>query len=155
MCLQAKQQQYEQDISVLQNLYLSEKEKNQKTIKEQQQKIIRLQHLVISQSDVYQRIVKGELRRNDLDNGYWREVELELDSLSNRFATRLKKTYPKMTDDQYHLCLLSRMGLTRNQVASLMCLEEDTIKKKYQECKRNVFGITNRPVNFNDLIAQF
>ena len=153
--LQAKQQQYEQDISVLQKLYLSEKEKNQKTIKEQQQKIIRLQHLVISQSDVYQRIVKGELRRNDLDNGYWREVELELDSLSNRFATRLKKKYPKMTDDQYHLCLLSRMGLTRNQVASLMCLEEDTIKKKYQECKRNVFGITNRPVNFNDLIAQF
>ena len=153
--LQVKQQQYEQDISVLQKLYLSEKEKNQKTIKEQQQKIIRLQHLVISQSDVYQRIVKGELRRNDLDNGYWREVELELDSLSNRFATRLKKKYPKMTEEQYHLCLLSRMGLTRNQVSSLMCLAEVTIKKKYHDCKCSVFGMTDSEQNFNDLIAQF
>ena len=151
---QAKQQRYTQDIIALKQLYLDEKEQNQTIIKEQQQKIIRLQHLVIKQTDVYRDIVNGQVKLKDLDSGYWQEVEFILDSLSNRFATRLKNEFPKLTEEQYHLCLLSRMGLTRNQVASLMCLEGDTIKKKYQECKRSVFGITGQPVNFNDLIAQ-
>ena len=151
----AKQQQYEQEISVLQQLYHSEKKQSRSITKEQQQKIIRLQHLVISQTDVYQEIVSGNVRRNDLDSGYWKEVELVLDSLSNRFATRLKKKYPKMTEEQYHLCLLSRLGLNRNQVSSLMCLAEVTIKKKYHECKCSVFGKTDSELNFNDLIAQF
>ena len=153
--LQAKQQQYEQEISVLQQLYHSEKKQSRSITKEQQQKIIRLQHLVISQTDVYQEIVSGNVRRNDLDSGYWKEVELVLDSLSNRFATRLKKKYPKMTEEQYHLCLLSRMGLNRYQVSSLMCLAEVTIKKKYHDCKYSVFGKTDSELNFNDLIAQF
>ena len=151
----AKQQQYEQEISVLQQLYHSEKKQSRSITKEQQQKIIRLQHLVISQTDVYQEIVSGNVRRNDLDSGYWKEAEFVLDSLSNRFATRLKKKYPKMTEEQYHLCLLSRMGLNRYQVSSLMCLAEVTIKKKYHECKCSVFGKTDSELNFNDLIAQF
>jgi len=153
--LQAKQQQYEKDIIAIKQLYLDEKEQSQTIIKEQQLKIIRLQHLIISQTDVYQKIVNGKVRLTDLDSGYWREVEFVLDSLSNRFATRLKKKYPKMTEEQYHLCLLSRMGLTRNQVSSLMCLAEVTIKKKYHDCKCSFFGMTDSELNFNDLIAQF
>ncbi|MBQ7686915.1 MAG: hypothetical protein IJT28_06755 [Bacteroidaceae bacterium] len=153
--LQVKQQQYEHDIIALKQLYHEEKEQSRTIIKEQQQKITRLQHLLISQTDVYQEIVNGNVRLNDLDSGYWKEVEFVLDSLSNRFATRLKKKYPKMTEEQYHLCLLSRMGLTRNQVSSLMCLAEVTIKKKYHDCKCSVFGMTDSEQNFNDLIAQF
>ena len=153
--LQFKQQQYEHDIIALKQLYHEEKEQSRTIIKEQQQKITRLQHLLISQTDVYQEIVNGNVRLNDLDSGYWKEVEFVLDSLSNRFATRLKKKYPKMTEEQYHLCLLSRMGLTRNQVSSLMCLAEVTIKKKYHDCKCSVFGMTDSEQNFNDLIAQF
>lgn len=153
--LQIKQQQYEHDIIALKQLYHEEKEQSRTIIKEQQQKITRLQHLLISQTDVYQEIVNGNVRLNDLDSGYWKEVEFVLDSLSNRFAARLKKKYPKMTEEQYHLCLLSRMGLTRNQVSSLMCLAEVTIKKKYHDCKCSVFGLTDSEQNFNDLIAQF
>ncbi len=150
-----RQQQYEQEISVLKQLYLNEKEKRQKIASESQQVITRLQQYTIGQSDLYKQIVSDKIRIHQIDDHDWRYVEYLLDSCSDRFACRLKKKFPRLTDEQYHLCLLSRMGLNRKQVASFMCLAEVTIKKKHQECKRTVFDISDPQSSFNDIIARF
>ena len=153
--LKTRQQQYEQEISVLKQLYLNEKEKRQKIASESQQVITRLQQYTIGQSDLYKQIVNDQIRVHQIDDHDWRYVEYLLDSCSDRFASRLKKRFPRLTDEQYHLCLLSRMGLNRKQVASFMCLAEVTIKKKHQECKRTVFDITDPQSSFNDIIERF
>ena len=152
---QAKQRQYEQEISVLKQLYLNEKEKIQKITLESQQTIFKMEQYVISQSDLFKQIVNNQITIHHTDNLYWKHVEHLLDSCSDGFATRIKKRYPKISDELYHLCLLNRMGLNRKQVASFMCLAEVTIKKKHQDCKRTVFDITDPQLSFNDIISRF
>ena len=152
---QAKQRQYEQEISVLKQLYLNEKEKIQKITLESQQTIFKMEQYVISQSDLFKQIVNNQITIHHTDNLYWKHVEHLLDSCSDGFATRIKKRYPKISDELYHLCLLSRMGLNRKQVASFMCLAEVTIKKKHQDCKRTVFDIIDPQLSFNDIISRF
>ncbi len=150
-----RQQQYEQEIISLQQLYDKEKGKWQKEEIKLRQNISLMQQYVIHQSIIYKRIVNKTIILPQTGDEYWPMVEDLLNNCSNLFATRLKQKYPKITEEQYHICLLNRMGLTRKQIADFMCITSDAIKKKHHEYKRVIFDITDSNINFADLIINF
>ena len=153
--LQAKQLKYEQEISALQQLYTEEKEKWHKKEAKNRQTICQMQQYLIHQSKLYKDIVEKKMRIHKTDDNYWHNLEDLLNNCSNQFATRLKEKHPQMTNEQYHLCLLNRMGLSRKQIAEFLCISSDAIKKKHHEYKRSIFNITDSSINFSDLIIYF
>ena len=150
-----RQQQYEQEISTLQQLHDKEKRKWQKGENKLRQKLCQMQQYVLHQSHIYKAIVNKQIIISQTNELYWKNVEQWLDVGSDRFATRLKQKYPNITDEQYRICLLNRMGLTRQQIADFMCITSDAIKKKHHEYKRIIFDITDSNINFADLIINF
>ena len=151
----AKQQKYEQEVSALQQLYTREKEKWHKKEVKNRQIICQMQLYLIHQSSLYQDIVNKKIRLTQTDDYYWNSIEDLLNSCSYQFATRFKQKHPQITNDQYRLCLLNRMGLTRNQIAEFLCISSEAVKKKHHEYKRALFNTTDCSINFSDLIIYF
>jgi len=151
----AKQQKFEQEVSALQQLYTREKEKWHKKEVKNRQIICQMQLYLIHQSSLYQDIVNKKIRLTQTDDYYWNSIEDLLNSCSYQFATRFKQKHPQITNDQYRLCLLNRMGLTRNQIAEFLCISSEAVKKKHHEYKRALFNTTDSSINFSDLIIYF
>ena len=72
----------------------------------------------------------------------------------NNFAHRLKETYPSITPTELTICYLQRMGYTHQEMAIIMHVKEDTIKRNiYRACTH--LNLKNDKLGFASFIASF
>lgn len=143
------------DLANLQSIYNKEKKQYRQHLLETIRTLNRVRNYTISQSAIYKQILSDGLSIATMTQSHWESLEQVINTCSDNFAARLKHQYPQLSDDCYHICMLNRIGFSRIQIASFMCIAEVTIKKKHQEYKAKLFSNTNPNDNFCDLIAEF
>jgi len=78
----------------------------------------------------------------------------EIDRLYNHFTVRLKNRYPKINDDQLHLCCLLRMGMDSYGIIRCLNITKEYLRaKKYRLAKR--LQIRNKHGQLVQFIAGF
>lgn len=79
----------------------------------------------------------------NMSEGEWLELEVFLDTTSNRFAQRLHNQYPKLTVEVFRLCMLLRLGLTNRQIATIVHIAEKSVKQRTYVVKNELSDIPN------------
>lgn len=145
----------EYDLANLQSMYDKERNQYKQHLRETMSKLNLVRNYTISKSSIYQQITSKEFTKSQMSESQWESLELLLDTCSDNFAIRLRQQFPDMSDECYHICMLNRIGFSRMQIASFMCIAEVTVKKRHKEYKAKLFNSTNPMDNFCDLIAGF
>ena len=68
----------------------------------------------------------------------WEELCVMLNAFSRDFVKRLKNTYPQLTETDIHIACLIRLGYAQTDIAELLGVEEETVKKSKQRLRTRI-----------------
>ena len=95
---------------------------------------------------------RGNNRRIIIDTHNWREIEATLDSVDNGFVSRLRHDYPKFSEEDIRLCMLTRLKLSNNALANIYSLTVSAVQHRKQKLKKEGFGITDPTVSLEHIV---
>ncbi len=127
----------------------------QEEVKDSKNTIRQMQHITMEDSRIYQQIKSGALKSIDMTPARWLQVEQLLDSCSSHFVSRLKLQYPTISQQQLELCMLSRIGLTQNELAAFYIRSVEAIKSRRKKLKAEIFNDKGSNISVDDIIAEF
>lgn len=112
---------------------------------------------IIDKSEILERLEQGAggTRRTIIDARNWREIEATLDSMDNGFAQRLRQSHPQFSEDDIRLCMLTRLKLSNNALASIYAITVSAVQHRKQKLKKEGFGVTDPAVPLEQVIASF
>ena len=133
------------------------KEREHEKMMEQKDRFISiLQRHLLEKSQIMNALGEGKSSNiNTISESDWMEMETLLNDVDNFFAERIRKSFPGIKTDDFRFCMLVRMKLTNQELAGLFNVEQDSIKKRKQRMKRNVFAITDPSVTLSSFIESF
>lgn len=65
-----------------------------------------------------------------LSDGQWQTLFANADAAFDGFTRRLTERYPLLNSDDLRYCVLVKMGLTQADIATVMCRERGSVKKR-------------------------
>ena len=112
---------------------------------------------IMDKSEILERLEQGAggTRRTVIDARNWREIEATLDTLDNGFAQRLRQSHPQFSEDDIRLCMLTRLKLSNNALASIYAITVSAVQHRKQKLKKEGFGVTDPAVPLEQVIASF
>ncbi len=66
---------------------------------------------------------------NGNEDNEWHNFRVHFEQVHPDFIRRLKETYPSLTENELRLCAYLRTGMERKQIAMMLSVQPDTIKK--------------------------
>lgn len=106
-------------------------------------------------TNIYKRInyllkaPKVEMRRED-----WNDLEIMIDEKIPTFYQTIKKLYPKLSRDDYRLCMLIRLGFTPSEISFLTNIPNSTISMKRSRFLFSMFQSEGKPEDFDKRIQE-
>lgn len=94
-------------------------------------------------------------RRTIIDARNWREIEATLDTVDDGFVQRLRQAHPQFSEDDVRLCMLTRLRLSNNALASIYVISVSAVQHRKQKLKKDGFGVTDPAVSLEQVIASF
>ena len=125
------------------------KQKNMKLIEQMQKNIIRLNQQG-SEYTAYKKMIESKIEHHPnilvrlnkekwiLQPMDWEELYVMLNTFSQNFLKRLKSSYSQMTETDCHIACLIRLGYTQTDLAKLLGVEEETVKKSKQRLRMRI-----------------
>lgn len=74
----------------------------------------------------------------------WKLYEDAFISIYPMFAESLKKSFPKLSEQEIRICQLSVMGVKTSKVADVLLLQADTVSSYKQKIKKSCFPTANK-----------
>ena len=104
----------------------------------------------------HQKLEESQASGNPLaiDDRDWSEIQAYLNACDNSFVTRFKEQYPTLSEEDFHLCLLLRYGLTNSDLERVYFISPQAIKTK-QRLLKNKLSIGNKDVSLRQSIQGF
>lgn len=84
----------------------------------------------------------------------WGQLYAILEGGDDRFVSRLRDRYPNLNDEDLHLCMLIKIGLSNEDISNIYCISSDSIKKKLY-CFKEKLNITDRGVSLREYIKNY
>ena len=112
---------------------------------------------IMDKSEILERLEQGAggTRRTVIDARNWREIEATLDTMDNGFAQRLRQSHPQFSEDDIRLCMLTRLKLSNNALASIYAITVSAVQHRKQKLKKEGFGVTDPAVPLEQVIATY
>ena len=155
-----QQRIYEQ--SKLENdLFMKEQEKcqlqqeadHQKTLLHQANEVVTfLQNFILERTEVMKKLNKGGDSLITLSEHEWSEIERTLNAIDNNRFANLREQYPDMQEDDIHLCILTRLGLSNRTIGNIYCISISAVQHRKLKLKKDVFGETNPDITLEQLL---
>ena len=155
-----QQRAYEQ--SKLENkLLLQEQEKHQlqqeaahqKTLLHQANEVVTfLQNFILERSEVMKKLNQGGDSLITLSPHEWSEIERTLNAIDNDRFANLREQYPNMQEDDIHLCILTRLGLSNRTIGNIYCITISAVQHRKLKLKKDVFGETNPDITLEQIL---
>ena len=80
------------------------------------------------------------------------EVERTLNAIDgNRFA-KIREQYPNMQEDDIHLCILTRLGLSNRTIGNIYCITVSAVQHRKLKLKKDVFGESNPDITLEQIL---
>lgn len=92
---------------------------------------------------------KGGMIRDD-----WKDLEKMIDEKIPTFYQTLKNKYPKLSKEDYRLCMLIRLGFTPSEISSLTNIPNSTISMKRGRLLFSIFQCEGKPEDFDKRIQE-
>ena len=111
----------------------------------------------MDKSEILQMLEQGAggTRRTVIDARNWREIEATLDTMDNGFVQRLRNDHPQFSEDDIRLCMLTRLKLSNNALASIYSITISAVQHRKQKLKKDGFGITDPAISLEQVIATY
>ena len=129
-----------------------ERELMEERLLQQGQKIQLLQHFILEKNEVLRRLREEGDSKKQLSAKEWLDVEQLLDSTTSGFVTRLRAQHPEFTEEDIQLCMLTRMKLTNQVIASIYLITVSAVKHRKLKLKKDGFGETDPERPLDDVL---
>ena len=132
---------------------LQEETEHQKTLLHQANEVVAfLQNFILERTEVLKKLNKGGDSLIYLSPHEWSEIERTLNAIdSNRFA-KIREQYPTMQEDDIHLCILTRLGLSNRTIGNIYCITVSAVQHRKLKLKKDLFGETNPNVTLEQIL---
>ena len=132
---------------------LQEETEHQKTLLHQANEVVAfLQNFILERTEVLKKLNKGGDSLIYLSPHEWSEIERTLNAIdSNRFA-KIREQYPTMQEDDIHLCILTRLGLSNRTIGNIYCITVSAVQHRKLKLKKDVFGETNPDITLEQIL---
>ena len=132
---------------------LWEETEHQKTLLHQANEVVTfLQNFILERTEVLKKLNKGGDSLIYLSPHEWGEIERTLNAIdSNRFA-KIREQYPTMQEDDIHLCILTRLGLSNRTIGNIYCITVSAVQHRKLKLKKDVFGESNPNVTLEQIL---
>ena len=132
---------------------LQEETEHQKTLLHQGNEVVAfLQNFILERTEVLKKLNKGGDSLIYLSPHEWSEIERTLNAIdSNRFA-KIREQYPTMQEDDIHLCILTRLGLSNRTIGNIYCITVSAVQHRKLKLKKDVFGENNPNVTLEQIL---
>ena len=84
----------------------------------------------------------------------WSEIERALDAIDNKRFANLREQYPNMQEDDIHLCLLTRLGISNRNIGNIYCISISAVQHRKLKLKKDVFGESNPDVTLEQILTR-
>ena len=132
---------------------LHQETEHQKTLLHQANEVVAfLQGFILERSEVLQKLNQSGDSLIYLSPHEWSEIERTLNAIDgNRFA-KLREQYPNMQEDDIHLCILTRLGLSNRTIGNIYCITVSAVQHRKLKLKKDVFGESNPDITLEQIL---
>ena len=132
---------------------LHQEAEHQKTLLHQANEVVAfLQGFILERSEVLQKLNQSGDSLIYLSPHEWSEIERTLNAIDgNRFA-KLREQYPNMQEDDIHLCILTRLGLSNRTIGNIYCITVSAVQHRKLKLKKDVFGESNPDITLEQIL---
>ena len=132
---------------------LQEETEHQKTLLHQANEVVAfLQNFILERTEVLKKLNQSGDSLIYLSPHEWSEIERTLNAIDgNRFA-KIREQYPTMQEDDIHLCILTRLGLSNRTIGNIYCITVSAVQHRKLKLKKDVFGESNPNVTLEQIL---
>ena len=77
----------------------------------------------------------GESRKCRMSDEDWKTIFTHADAVFDNFTVRLRGQFPALNEEDIRYCCMVRMHLSQAEIASVVCLEKDSVKKRLKRIR--------------------
>ena len=132
---------------------LLQEAEHQKTLLHQANEVVTfLQNFILERTEVLKKLNQSGNSLIYLSQHEWNEIERTLNAIDgNRFA-KIREQYPTMQEDDIHLCILTRLGLSNRTIGNIYCITVSAVQHRKLKLKKDVFGESNPNVTLEQIL---
>ena len=132
---------------------LLQEAEHQKTLLHQANEVVTfLQNFILERTEVLKKLNQNGNSLIYLSQHEWNEIERTLNAIDgNRFA-KIREQYPTMQEEDIHLCILTRLGLSNRTIGNIYCITVSAVQHRKLKLKKDVFGESNPNVTLEQIL---
>jgi len=134
---------------------LQQEAEHQKALLHQANEVVTfLQNHILERTEVMKKLSQSGDSLITLAPHEWNEIERTLNAIDgNRFA-KIREQYPTMTEDDIHLCVLTRLGLSNRTIGNIYCITISAVQHRKLKLKKDVFGESNPDITLEQILTR-
>jgi hypothetical protein len=134
-------------------LQLQQEAEHQRALLHQANEVVAfLQNFILERTEVMKKLNQSGDSLIYLSPHEWSEIERTLNAIDgNRFA-KIREQYPMMQEDDIHLCILTRLGLSNRTIGNIYCITVSAVQHRKLKLKKDVFGESNPDVTLEQIL---
>ena len=134
---------------------LLQEAKHQKAQLHQANEVIAfLQTFILERTEIMKKLNQRGDSLINLSPHEWSEIERTLDAIDNKRFAKLREQYPNMQEDDIHLCLLTRLGISNRNIGNIYCISISAVQHRKLKLKKDVFGESNPDVTLEQILTR-
>ena len=134
---------------------LLQEAKHQKAQLHQANEVIAfLQTFILERTEIMKKLNQRSDSLIYLSPHEWSEIERTLDAIDNNRFAKLREQYPNMQEDDIHLCLLTRLGISNRNIGNIYCISISAVQHRKLKLKKDVFGESNPDVTLEQILTR-
>ena len=132
---------------------LQQEAEHQKTLLHQANEVVAfLQDFILERTEALKKLSQSVDSRIYLSPHEWSEIERTLNAIDNNHFARIREQYPTMQDDDIHLCILTRLGISNRTIGNIYCLTVSAVQHRKLKLKKDVFGESNPDITLEQIL---
>ena len=132
---------------------LQQEAEHQKTLLHQANEVVAfLQNFILERTEVMKKLNQSGDSLIYLSPHEWNEIERTLNAIDNNRFSHLREQYPNMQEDDIHLCILTRLGLSNRTIGNIYCITISAVQHRKLKLKKDVFGESNPDITLEQVL---
>lgn len=77
----------------------------------------------------------GDMKKCRMSDDDWKAIYTHADAVFDNFTVRLRQQFPALNEEDIRYCCMVRMHLSQAEIAGIVCLEKDSVKKRLKRIR--------------------
>jgi large-conductance mechanosensitive channel len=132
---------------------LQQEAEHQKMLLHQANEVVAfLQNFILERTEVMKKLNQNGDALITLSTHEWSEIERTLNAIDNNRFVHIREQYPNMQEDDIHLCILTRLGLSNRTIGNIYCITISAVQHRKLKLKKEIFGETNPDITLEQIL---